>query len=172
VCSERADCVIGLGANLGDRQATLAWAVRRCAGLGRVVAVSALYETKPVGGPAQPDFLNAALRLHTDLDPLLLWSGLAHIERCAGRVRAERWGPRTLDLDILWIRGVRLRQGVLAVPHPRLRVRVFALLTLLEVAPDATDPASGQSYAEVLARLDASGIRIARSGAAWAGFDA
>jgi 2-amino-4-hydroxy-6-hydroxymethyldihydropteridine diphosphokinase len=164
--------VIGLGANLGDRRATLAWAVRQCALLGRVVAVSALYETEPVGGPPQPDFLNAAARLHTDLDPHLLWSGLERIERCAGRVRAGRWGPRTLDLDILWVRGVWLREGPLAVPHPRLRVRVFALLPLLDVAPDATDPACGQRYAEVVASLDASGVRSARSGAGWATFDA
>jgi 2-amino-4-hydroxy-6-hydroxymethyldihydropteridine diphosphokinase len=167
-----ADCVVGLGANLDDRRATLAWAVRQCAGLGQLLGVSALYETRPVGGPPQPDFLNAAVRIATGLDPVGLWNRLLQIERQAGRQRQERWGPRTLDLDILWIRGMRLSLPSLTIPHPRLMGRAFALVPLLDVAPDARDPVSGQRYRSVARRLDARGIRVAKSAGEWVVVDA
>jgi 7,8-dihydro-6-hydroxymethylpterin-pyrophosphokinase len=91
----------------------------------------------------------------------LLAQALA-IERRAGRVRRERWGPRTLDLDILWIRGVSLRLSGLSVPHPRLLDRPFALRPLLDVAPDAADPAGGALYRDVLGRLGTAGIEQLR----------
>jgi 2-amino-4-hydroxy-6-hydroxymethyldihydropteridine diphosphokinase len=172
VAPYRSDAVIGLGANLGDRRAALVWAVRRCAEFGELVAVSSLYETDPVGGPPQPDFLNAAVRLGTDLAAGPLFARMLDLERGAGRQRRERWGPRTLDLDLLWIRGTCLVAEHLQVPHPRLEARPFALLPLVEVAPDAAHPDSGTAYAVVLAGLDASGVRVAERGPGWVRNDA
>lgn len=142
------DCVIGLGSNLGDRKAALVAAVTALQRLGRLRAVSGLYETEPVG-PAQPRFLNAAARLATELGPRALLGHLQEIEAQAGRVRGERWGPRVLDLDILWMGGVRLDEPDLVIPHERLRGRSFALVPLLDTAPDATDPVSGERYSEL-----------------------
>lgn len=135
------DVVVGLGANLGDRQRVLAAAVAELGGLGVVTSVSRLYETPPVG-PPQPAYLNAAARLETALEPVALLSALLDVEKRHGRERREKWGPRTLDLDILWIRDRVVDEPELTVPHQRLRERLFALLPLLEVAPDATDPRS------------------------------
>jgi 2-amino-4-hydroxy-6-hydroxymethyldihydropteridine diphosphokinase len=165
----RTDGVIGLGSNLGDRRAALCRAARACARLGRLVAVSALYETRPVGGPEQPDYLNAALRLHTDLEPEALWGALADIERGAGRARAERWGPRTLDLDILWIFGTSHRSSTLVIPHPRLAERAFALLPLLDVAPDAIDPDTGLPFVLSAQQVSRNGVRTLDETPRWAG---
>jgi len=166
--ASRMDGVIGLGSNLGDRRAQLGWAVRACSEIGTVVAVSALYETRPVGGPLQPDYLNAALRLQVDSGPVELWSRLVELERRAGRERSERWAPRRLDLDILWASGLCLKSDDLVIPHPRLTGRAFALLPLLDVAPDATDPGSGLPYARLAAHLDRSGVRMVEPGPGWA----
>jgi 2-amino-4-hydroxy-6-hydroxymethyldihydropteridine diphosphokinase len=137
--------VLGLGSNLGDRLATLRLAVERLRSVTSVEAVSAVYESPPVG-PPQPFYLNAAA--------LVSWPGTAHalldaalgVERGMGRVRAERWGPRTIDVDVLWIDGVALRDERLVVPHPELLVRSFALGPLLDVVPDAVDPRTGERY--------------------------
>ena len=166
------DCVVGLGSNLGDRRATLSSAVQACAPLGCVQRVSALYATAPVGGPSQPEYLNAALLLGTNLDPPQLLERLRELEAAAGRRRRERWGPRTLDLDILWIRGRAWTGPTLSVPHPRLRQRAFALVPLLEVAPDAADPGTGLSYRQALAALDRTGVRKVASPADWVQNDA
>ncbi len=163
---QRLDAVIGLGANLGERRATLQGAVRRLAALGEVVAVSSLYETDPVGGPPQPAYLNAAIRLGYEGSPAQLLSALLAIERDAGRERRERWGPRLLDLDILWIRGVVCSEPGLAVPHPSLRERAFALRPLLDVASDARDPSDGTLYSRVLDDLGATGVAELEQG--WA----
>ena len=143
------DVVVGLGSNLGDRAATLASAVRALASLPstRVVAESARVETAPVGGPPQGPYLNGAVRLSTELSPRALLDGLLAIERAHGRERRERWGPRTLDLDVLWIAGLVVDEPGLVVPHPRLREREFALRPLLEVAAGAVDPSTGEAYA-------------------------
>jgi 2-amino-4-hydroxy-6-hydroxymethyldihydropteridine diphosphokinase len=146
------DLVIGFGANLGDRLATLCEARSRILTLGRIVATSALYESRPVG-PAQPDFLNGAVRLETELAPEALLDSLLDVERELGRVRRERWGPRTIDLDILWGRGLLLSEPRLIVPHPELEKRAFALLPLLDVAPEAANP-SGVPYRAISATLD------------------
>lgn len=143
--------VLGLGANLGDRAATIRAAIdalRADAELG-VAAESARYETPPAGGPPQPDYLNAAILLVTALPaPEILARALA-VERALGRVRPDpvRWGPRTIDIDVLWIEGEVHSAPDLEVPHPRLRERPFAVQPLLDVAPDARDPRSGEPYA-------------------------
>jgi 2-amino-4-hydroxy-6-hydroxymethyldihydropteridine diphosphokinase len=158
------EVVIGLGANLGDRKALLGSAVRACARFGELLAVSSLYETEPLG-PPQPQYLNAALLLRTELDPEALLDGLLAIEREHGRARRERWGPRSLDLDVLFICGATVDTERLVVPHPGLAERAFALLPLLDVAPDAREPASGREYREIASELDASGVlRQAASG--------
>ncbi len=149
---------MGLGANLGDRRAAFDAATTDLEVLGRLVGVSALYETEPVG-PPQPGYLNAAVRLETPLAAEALLDELLAIERRQGRERRERWGPRVLDLDILWISGMRVRTSRLEVPHPELHRRAFALLPLLDVAPDAADPEGHERYSTVLAALDSSGAR-------------
>lgn len=143
--------VVGLGANLGDRRAALRGAARALASLDGVrwVASSQVYETPPAGGPPQPDYLNAAVLLSIDLAPrALLIEGLA-IERAMGRRRPDpvRWGPRPIDIDLLWADGRALDEPGLTLPHPRLAQRVFALRPLLDLCPDARDPA-GNRYAD------------------------
>jgi 2-amino-4-hydroxy-6-hydroxymethyldihydropteridine diphosphokinase len=107
--------------------------------LGPVRARSHVYATEPVGGPPQGEFLNAGLRVECMQSPEEVLDALLGIEQALGRVRRseERWGPRTIDLDILWIEGVRVDTPRLTVPHPRLPERAFALAPLLEVAPNA-----------------------------------
>jgi 2-amino-4-hydroxy-6-hydroxymethyldihydropteridine diphosphokinase len=147
------DVVIGLGANLGTPELSLRTAVLELASWGHAVAISKLYRSAPVGGPPQPEFRNAALRLRFGGNAHTLLERLLRVERDAGRVRRERWGPRTLDLDILWVDGLVLTQPELVVPHPRLREREFALRPLLDVAPEASDPRDGMPYSRVLAEL-------------------
>lgn len=160
--------MIGLGSNLGDRGALLARARVELALLGEVLAASSLYETTPVG-PPQPMFLNAAIRLSTSLEPAGLLAALLGIEQKLGRVRRERWGPRSIDLDILWIQGMVVANDDLTVPHPELRRRAFALRPLLDVAPQATDPRDGTSYREVLATLEPDlALEIAGGASSWA----
>jgi 2-amino-4-hydroxy-6-hydroxymethyldihydropteridine diphosphokinase len=132
--------VIGLGANVGDRLATMRAAVGAIGAVASLRAASRVYETAPVGVTDQPDFLNAAVLVETELAPRALLDALLAIEASLGRVRRERWGPRTIDLDILWIEGVDVSEPGLAVPHPHLLERAFAVVPLLEVAPDALDP--------------------------------
>jgi 2-amino-4-hydroxy-6-hydroxymethyldihydropteridine diphosphokinase len=135
--------VIGLGANLGQRLQTLESAIHTLAHSAhiRVVRVSPVYETEAVG-PPQPNFLNAAVRIETDLEPEALLDTLLAIEMAHGRIRKERWGPRTLDLDILAICEpethfpVKIATPRLTVPHPRLFERSFALAPLLDVMPE------------------------------------
>jgi len=139
--------VVGLGSNLGDRLGTLRAAVRDLRLVARVVATSHVYETAPVG-PPQPRYLNGAVLLEWEGPPADLLVALLAIERAHGRTRAgERFGPRTLDLDVLWMDGLAVATEALTVPHPRLRERAFALAPMLELVPDACDPATGERYA-------------------------
>jgi 2-amino-4-hydroxy-6-hydroxymethyldihydropteridine diphosphokinase len=138
--------VVGLGANLGDRMATMRAAARHLSHVARVEKLSRVYATAPVGGPSQPDFLNAAALVRCTGEPLALLDGLLAIEARLGRVRVERWGPRTIDLDLLWIDGLAIETPRLVVPHPRLCERAFALVPLLEIVPDARDPRTGEPY--------------------------
>jgi len=160
VCTLRRT-VVGLGSNLGDRQTNIEGAIAAIAALPSVslLSRSSIWETEPVGGPPQPQFYNAAVLLAHGGDLLELLDHLLRLEGEFGRTRAAPNAPRTLDLDILWAEGISLRGPRLHVPHPRLHERAFALAPLLEVAPDATDPVQGTSYAAVFARLPAAGIR-------------
>jgi len=124
---------LGLGSNVGDRQRFLSDAIESLSG---VVAVSPLYETEPVGGPAQEPFLNVVVELATALSPRELL-GVAHrLESAAGRVRTEHWGPRTLDVDVLLVGDLRVDDGDLVVPHPRMWERRFVLAPLADLAPE------------------------------------
>src|SRR5438445_10613323 len=118
--------IIGIGSNLGDRLEHMRAAVRLLAAMAHVERVSRVYETAPVGGPPQPPFLNAAARVDYSGEPIDLLDALQGIETTLGRARMERWGPRTIDLDILWIDGISMETDRLVVPHPRLIERAFA----------------------------------------------
>jgi len=158
--------VVGLGANLGDRLGTLKSAVSGLARSGTVVSVSDVYETAPVG-PAQPDFLNAAALLESRLAPVELLRALLELEKAHGRERRERWGPRALDLDLLFSPGLVLSTPELELPHPELTRRAFALTPLLDVLSDGRDPRSGVAYADLLAALDRRGVRRFETCANW-----
>jgi 2-amino-4-hydroxy-6-hydroxymethyldihydropteridine diphosphokinase len=151
--------VVGLGSNLGQRLDHLRAGARSSAHLGRITAVSTVFESDPVGGPVQGPYLNAAFRLESDLTPEELLSALLGIERTQGRERRERWGPRTLDLDVLWAPGLVRSSPAPVLPHPRLTDRPFALVPLLEVAPEARDPHSDRRYDEWLSGLSLGGLR-------------
>ncbi|MEX2293994.1 MAG: 2-amino-4-hydroxy-6-hydroxymethyldihydropteridine diphosphokinase [Acidimicrobiales bacterium] len=125
---------LGLGSNLGDRVTLLRTAVEH---LDSVVAVSPVYETEPVGGPVeQGPYLNLVVELDTALDARGLLGVCRRLEAAAGRVREVRWGPRTLDADVLWVDGEIVDAPDLEVPHPRMWERRFVLAPLADVAPD------------------------------------
>lgn len=143
---------VGLGANLGDREETIRAAV---AALPGVVAVSTLRETDPVGRTDQPRFLNGVAALETELSARELLDLLLAVERELGRERRERWGPRTIDLDLLVFGDEQLDEPGLALPHPRLHERRFALEPLAELDPALLIPGRGR-VKDLLAELDSS----------------
>ena len=155
---ERNLAYVALGSNLGDRDAHLAFAVRRLETLPgtSVVARSTVYESAPVGPGSQPDYLNAVVALETRLAPDLLLEGLHGIEAAAGRVRAgaPRWGPRPLDLDLLLYSDRCVETEDLTLPHPRLHERGFVLAPLRELAAELVHPRLGRSIAALAEELD------------------
>ena len=150
---------IGMGANLpssaGSPEATIATALGRLARIGRIVARSSLYSTEPVGYADQPKFVNAVVAVETGASPREILDALMRIEKEFGRDRANAIpnGPRTLDLDVLLFGDCIIDEPGLRVPHPRLAERAFVLVPLNEIAPEATDPHSGATVAELLQRL-------------------
>jgi 2-amino-4-hydroxy-6-hydroxymethyldihydropteridine diphosphokinase len=135
---------LGLGSNLGDRAANLREALARLEETGRVriTSVSRIYETVPVGDTPEPvpDYLNCVARAETDLSPPALLDWVQTVERAGGRVPTFRWGPRTIDIDLLLYDEVTLDSERLVLPHPRLFERAFALVPLAELAPDLAFP--------------------------------
>ena len=153
--------VLALGSNLGDRQDILQGAVDAIVGLPgvRVTAVSPVYETVPVGGPAQPDYLNAVVLADAARPARELLDRLHEIEAAFDRVRLLRWGPRTLDIDIIVFDSERSDDPELTLPHPRAHERAFVLAPWHDVDPDAALPGHGP-VAELLAKADHSGLRL------------
>ncbi|MDT7922079.1 MAG: 2-amino-4-hydroxy-6-hydroxymethyldihydropteridine diphosphokinase [Thermus sp.] len=151
---------VGLGSNLGDRAAYLLLGLSALSRLPetRLLRLSPVYETDPVG-PPQPPYLNMVAELETALSPKGLLAEMLGIEKALGRERRERWGPRTLDLDLLLYGDLVLEEAGLSVPHPRLHERAFVLVPLLDLLPEGRHPLLGQSFAELLASLDASSVR-------------
>ncbi|HWL38543.1 MAG TPA: 2-amino-4-hydroxy-6-hydroxymethyldihydropteridine diphosphokinase [Frankiaceae bacterium] len=135
--------VLSLGANLGDRLTTLQTALDALAAQVVVVAVSPVYETAPVGKVDQPDFLNAVALVDTSLSPADLLSYAQRVEVAGGRLRAERWGPRTLDIDLIAYDDVVSHDPHVTLPHPRAGERAFVLRPWLDVDPLAVLPGFG-----------------------------
>jgi 2-amino-4-hydroxy-6-hydroxymethyldihydropteridine diphosphokinase len=147
--------LVGVGSNLGDREFLIRKAVEAMRDLPRtlVVRVSSLYDTDPVGEVEQPAFLNAVVWLETTLEPReLLWQ-LLLIEKRMGRVRSQRWGPRPIDLDLLFYDDESISEPDLTVPHPEAHRRGFVLLPLLELDPDFVHPSTGESIKKLIKRL-------------------
>ena len=133
---------LGIGSNLGDRLSNLQRAADLLTGSDgiRLVACSRVYETDPVGGVAQPDFLNVVVEVETDLAARDLLAACLRVERELGRVRDVRWGPRTVDVDLLIYDRVEIEEPDLVVPHPRMHERSFVMMPLLELDPDPMLP--------------------------------
>jgi 2-amino-4-hydroxy-6-hydroxymethyldihydropteridine diphosphokinase len=151
---------LGLGSNLGDKRAMIGAAL---AALGAVPGVTAtarsgFYRTPPWGETEQDWFLNAAAEVETSLAPRALLETCLAVERSLGRRRERRWGPRTIDIDVLDYGGRTVSEADLTLPHPHLLERAFVLVPLLEIAPDLV--VAGQPIREALARLDRSGIEL------------
>jgi 2-amino-4-hydroxy-6-hydroxymethyldihydropteridine diphosphokinase len=148
---------LGLGSNLGDRLTNLQAAVDALQGEPglHVTASSRVWETVPVGGPPQPDYLNAVIRVETDLSARDLLEAAHRVEARLGRIRTERWGARTIDVDILLFDEETIEEPDLAVPHPRLGERAFVLLPLLEIEADPFLP-DGTRLKDL--RIDTEGV--------------
>ena len=149
---------LGLGSNVGDRLANLQSAVRLLDAEAEiaVVASSRVWETDPIGGPPQPDYLNAVVEVRTALHHAALLAACHRVEAALGRVREVEWGPRTIDIDVLLFDDLSIDVQGLRVPHPRLTERAFVVLPLLELEPDVRLP-DGSRLVDVRLGSDAAG---------------
>lgn len=156
--------VLGLGSNQGERRTILRQAVKllEAGDKVHVRCISGLYETDPVGNLDQPQFLNAVAVVETELSPGELLQHCLAVEQQLGRVRGERWGPRTIDVDLLLYGGVQMAAADLEIPHPRLAERKFVLAPLAEIAPEALLP-GGKTAQELLMDLQ-DGFQVCRIG--------
>ena len=147
---------VGLGSNLGEREAMIRLALDDLARLPetRLVKASSLYDTEPVGEVDQPNFLNAVAQLETNLTARQLLWNLLLIEKRLGRVRTQRWGPRTIDLDLLLYGGLVVEESDLRVPHPELTRRSFVLVPLVEIDPLLVHPVTGETLLHHLSKLN------------------
>jgi 2-amino-4-hydroxy-6-hydroxymethyldihydropteridine diphosphokinase len=136
--------VIALGSNLGDSKSIFSDAIIQIGKSVEVQSISKFYETIPVGGPEQPNYLNAVLIGDTQMPPLELLTQLQSIENSAGRVREVRWGPRTLDLDLIIYGDLLMKEELLTLPHPRAHERSFVLEPWVEIDPQAVLPGYGK----------------------------
>ncbi len=151
---------VALGSNLGDSPRILEAAIAyldATPGIS-VKQTSHWYQTAPIG-PPQPDYLNGCALVQVQLTPHQLLESLLAIENKFGRMRWERWGPRTLDLDLLFYEDAIVATPNLQVPHPRMRERAFVLVPLAEIAPDWVDPVSGEAISQLLQQIDISGVQ-------------
>lgn len=144
---------LGLGTNMGDRQANLEQALGLLGERLRIDRVSSIYETEPVGYENQPPFLNAVCRGQTDIGPLQLLSLVKGIEATMGRVPNFTDGPRLIDIDIIIFDKLVMVDPELTIPHPRMAERAFVLVPLAEIAPDLVHPFSGESIEDMIAKV-------------------
>lgn len=145
-------CYIGMGSNVGDRLTYLVSACQKMQSIATIQTFSSVYESEPVGGVKQDDFFNAVIALETDLAPLALLSQLKKIEKHLQRKTTVRWGPRTIDLDILAMGDLVLQTDELTIPHPEIARRRFVLLPWQEIAPDFLVPILDVSVRQLLQR--------------------
>lgn len=153
------DIFLGLGTNLGERDENLQRAVDGLAAEMAVTAVSPVYETPPWGITDQPDFFNICVAGQTTQPPHDLLAFIKQLEQELGREPTYRWGPRLIDIDLLFYDDKTIDDGPLTVPHPRLHERAFVLAPLADIAPDFVHPVRHQTVAEMLSQVDDSGVR-------------
>ncbi|MBM2827460.1 MAG: 2-amino-4-hydroxy-6-hydroxymethyldihydropteridine pyrophosphokinase [Dehalococcoidia bacterium] len=152
---------LGLGSNLGDREASIARALELLRSRLTLTEVSSLYETEPVGYRDQPPFLNAVCFGSTLLEPLELLAAVKEIEDALGRVPTIRHGPRVIDIDILLYADLVMDSPTLTIPHPRMAERAFVLVPLVEIEPGVMHPSLGKKYAELLADMgERDGVKL------------
>ena len=152
---------IALGSNLGDSLAILEAAIETLDRIPaiNVIIVSSWYQTKAIG-PPQPDYINACISVQVEHEPHSLLEILLNIEKQFGRVRQEKWGARTLDLDLLLYDDLILETATLQIPHPRIRERAFVLAPLAEIAPKWVEPVSRKTIEELLKTVDCTGVNL------------
>lgn len=159
--SSESKVAIALGSNLGDSIAILEAAIKaleRMPGI-EIIIVSSWYETKAIG-PPQPNYINGCISVRTEQKPHSLLQILLGIEKEFGRIRREKWGPRTLDLDLLLYDDLILETPSLQIPHPRMRERAFVLAPLAQIEPSWIEPVSGKSIKELLKAVDCTGVNL------------
>ncbi|HSE84073.1 MAG TPA: 2-amino-4-hydroxy-6-hydroxymethyldihydropteridine diphosphokinase [Thermodesulfobacteriota bacterium] len=145
---------VGIGSNLGNRIENCAEAIRKISGFAAIFAISSIYETEPVGNEDQPNFINCAVKIETDLSPYDLLSSLQSIEDNLGRERVQKLGPRTIDLDILFYNNLVIESDELIIPHPSAHLRRFVLEPLSEIAPYLIHPVLKVSISNLLEGLN------------------
>lgn len=158
--SETKHCAIALGSNLGDSQGILTAALQVLAATPGIAVqkVSSWYKTDPVGGIPQPDYLNSCALLAVQILPQQLLKTLLAVEAKFGRVRKERWGARSIDLDLLLYEDLILDIPQLQLPHPRMNERAFVLVPLAEIAPNWIEPVSGLAITQLVQAVNCSGV--------------
>jgi 2-amino-4-hydroxy-6-hydroxymethyldihydropteridine diphosphokinase len=154
---------ISLGSNLGDRLANLRNAMTNISPKVKAVAQSSIYETEPWGYSDQPSFLNQIIKANTDLAPFDLLAFFKEIEVSMGRQETFRFGPRLIDLDILFYDDLVLNTPKLTIPHPRISERAFVLIPLVEIAPDLYHPVIGKTVQQLTTGVDSSSIEVFQS---------
>ncbi len=162
---------IGLGANIGPVGENLVRAVRGVGKFATLIACSSLYRSAPIGPRNQPEFTNAVVKIGTELSPLELLACLKELEKRIGRRKTERWGPRTIDLDILFYEDLVMDTESLVIPHPEAHKRKFVLEPLLEIEPDARHPVKNRRLRDVCSELgNVHSVRRTENSQDWAGF--
>jgi len=146
---QKREVVLSLGSNIGDSLRTIQMAIENLSQILDVVKVSSFYRTEPVGLKYQNDFINAIVVGKTSLSPFALLNNIDRIEKRHGRVREIKFGPRTLDIDIIFYGDTILKMSTLQIPHPEFKNRLFVLVPLVEVAPDFVDPIEKRKVIEI-----------------------